>query len=206
MSGREGAVLHGRGCLYITLPVQGELFLNPKPRQQLAFLQGPGGSVLPCGMPRLHRCPVHLSAIFGTAEARLGASVGGEAPLQAVPFSPRLAGFLCQAVLPGALAPAKVTAGLGAAGGRALEIQRFLRHERLPKANNRGCRLLVLIAPRRRFLPALETVRGPTVLQEWLCLGHGLGLVLSVATLLRRHKHSLRAAYPQILVGKGAFP
>lgn len=53
-----------RMCLYVTLPVQGGLFLNPKSRQQLAFLQGPGGSVLPCGLPWLRQCPVRLSAVF----------------------------------------------------------------------------------------------------------------------------------------------
>lgn len=57
-----------------------------------------------------------------------------------------LAGFLSEAAFPSALASAKVAAGLGAAGGRALEIERFLRHQRLPKANNRGCRLLSLPA------------------------------------------------------------
>lgn len=57
-----------------------------------------------------------------------------------------LAGFLSEAAFPSALASAKVAAGLGAAGGRALEIERFLRHQRLPKANNRDCRLLSLPA------------------------------------------------------------
>lgn len=133
-------------CLSVTLPARGGLFLNPKLRQQLLLLQSPSGSAVPCGMPRLRPCPVHPSAVSGTAEARHGAAVGGEAPLRVVPFSPCLGGFLCQAVFPRTCAPAKVTAGLGAAGGRALEIERFLHRERLPKANNRGCRPLSLPA------------------------------------------------------------
>lgn len=128
-------------------PCSGRAIFKPKAEAAAGvFLQGPGGSVLPPGMPQLRRCPIHLPAVFGSAEARLGASLGGEAQLRVVPFSPSPAGFLCQTVFPGALAPAKVAAGLGAAGGRVLEIRRFLCRERLPKANNRGCRLLSLPA------------------------------------------------------------
>lgn len=47
MSGREGAGLHKGGCV---CTLQGGLFINPEPRQQLAFLQGLGGSVVPYGM------------------------------------------------------------------------------------------------------------------------------------------------------------
>lgn len=193
-----------RMCLYVTLPVQGGLFLNPKSRQQLAFLQGPGGSILPCGLPWLRQRPVRLSAVFGSAEARLGASVGGEAPLQAVPFSPCLAGFLCQAVFPSARAPAEVTAGLGAAGGPALEIQRFLRHERLPKANNRGCRLL--------SLPGADSCRhwrrhgAPRCCGSSSARGTASGWSCPRPRCSDRHECSLRAACPQILLGEGAFP
>lgn len=54
VSGREGAVLPGRGCVFtFTVPVLGQLFLTPKQRQQRVFLQGLCGSVRPCGMPHL---------------------------------------------------------------------------------------------------------------------------------------------------------
>lgn len=68
---------------------------------------------------------MHLSAIFGAADAHLGVSAGGQTRAACSPLSPCLAGYLCQAVFPGALALAKVTVGLGAAGGRVLEITAF---------------------------------------------------------------------------------
>lgn len=142
VSGREGAVPHGRGCVCITLPAQGGLFLNPKLRQQRHFCRAQVAQSFPVGCPGSADGPCLSQPLLGLWKHISVLRLEDKRRLRAVPFSPCLAGFLSQAVFPRTLA--KVTAGLGAAGGQGLEIQRFLRHERLPKANNRGCRLLSL--------------------------------------------------------------
>lgn len=142
VSGREGAVPHGRGCVYITLPAQGGLFLNPKLRQQWHFCRAQVAQSFPAGCPGSAHGLCISQPLWGCGST--SRCLGWSTRLRAVPVSPCLAGFLSQAIFPGTLALAKVTAGLGAAGGQGLEIQHFLHHERLPKANNRGCRLLSL--------------------------------------------------------------
>lgn len=106
--GREGAV---QDVPFPALRARGALFLTPKP----SCCSCRAGSALPRGMSP------HPSATLGAVGARFGA----------VPSSPSPPSWASR------FSPAEVTAGPGAAGGRALETRRFLPCERLPKANNR---------------------------------------------------------------------
>lgn len=123
---------------------------------------------------------------LGIMEARLSASFGREAPLQVVSLCPRLALFLCRVIFPWPRSQ----------WGWELEIQCW-KYSASCTTNDFLRQTIRAAGSYRSPLPIPACSGGGT--SPVVLLGHDHGLLLW-------HKHSLRAAYPQFLVGKGALP
>lgn len=145
----EGCIVSGRGR---SGAARQRMSLHCPPCSARAIFKLGGSSwpfcgppALLCGMPQLSVASLASLSLSGAAEGHFGAWRGGEAKAVRSPAPCALLGLSPRELSPAPSPRPRSWRGWELPAGE-LEIERFLRHQRLPKANNRGCWLLSLPA------------------------------------------------------------